>query len=123
MLAASASQEASARPNNGMGGDLFQMDERVRVLKSAARPPAKQARLIAQKAPIASIFRICQHSASISASLRSATASNECSPSSGAEQQETEALREAVPRLEMEIASLKQQVNSSGDSVFTSISN
>ena len=97
----------------GTGGDLFQADERVRLLEiSRAALLAKRARLIAQQngadridfpnmsALVVDPARIAQiHDGE----QRAFAAERQ------AEQQETEALRKQFPRLDAEIASLKQQ--------------
>ena len=94
-------------------GDLFQTDERVRLLEiSRVALLAKQARLIAQQngddridfpdmsALVVDPARITQIR---DGEERAFAAERQ------AEQQETEALRKQFPRLEAEIASLKQQ--------------
>jgi polysaccharide biosynthesis/export protein len=98
---------------SGMGRDLFQLDERVRVLEvSRAALLAKQARLIAQQnSPDRIDFPDMSTLAVDPARITQIREGEErvFVAERQAEQQETEALRKQFPRLETEIASLKQQ--------------
>lgn len=107
-----------ASEQSGMGGDLFQADERVRLLEiSRAAFLAKRARLIAQQNgadridfPDMSVLAVDPaRIAQIRDGEQRAFAAER-----QAEQQETEALRKQFPRLDAEIASLKQQSDLEG---------
>jgi polysaccharide export outer membrane protein len=102
-----------ASEQSGMGGDLFQMDERVRVLEiSRAALLAKQARLIAQQEGADRIDFPDMSALGVDPVRITQIRDGEqrmFAVERQAEQQETEALRKQFPRLEMEIASLKQQ--------------
>lgn len=104
-----------AADHGGVSGDVFQADERVRLLEiSRAALLAKRARLIAQQngddridfrdlsGLVADPARIAQIR---DGEQRTFTAEKQ------AEQQETEALKKQFPRLEAEIASLKKQAD------------
>jgi polysaccharide biosynthesis/export protein len=97
----------------GMAGDLFQMDERVRVLEvSRAALLAKQARLIAQQNGADRIDFPDMSALAVDPARITQIRDGEervFAAERQAEQQETEALRKQFPRLETEIASLKQQ--------------
>jgi polysaccharide export outer membrane protein len=102
-----------ASEQSGMGGDLFQMDERVRVLEvSRAAQLAKQARLIAQQNGADRIDFPDMSALAVDPARITQIRDGEervFATERQAEQQETEALRKQFPRLETEIASLKQQ--------------
>ena len=102
----------AAEPS-GLSGDLFQADERVRLLEiSRTALLAKQARLIAQLSSAARIdfpdMSTLAVDAARAAQIRDAE-QRAFAAERQAEQQETEALRKQFPRLNAEIASLKQQ--------------
>jgi polysaccharide biosynthesis/export protein len=114
VLAAIARAGGFGSPEQGAGtGDLYQADERVRVLEiSRAALVAKRARLIAQRdgedrvnfpdlstsgIDPARLVQIREGEQRAFASERQA------------EQEETEALRKQLPRLEAEMAALKEQ--------------
>ena len=113
VLAAIARAGGIGASESGMGGDLFQLDERVRVLEvSRAAYLAKQARLIAQQSGADRIdFPDMSALAVDPARIMQIRDGEEraFAAERQAEQQETEALRRQFPRLEAEIASLKQQ--------------
>ena len=102
-----------ASEQNGVAGDLFQMDERVRVLEvSRAALLAKQARLVAQRNSADRIDFPDMSALAVDPARITQIRDGEervFVADRQAEQQETEALRKQFPRLEMEIASLKQQ--------------
>jgi polysaccharide export outer membrane protein len=99
--------------HSGLGGDVFQADERVRLLEiSRAALLAKRARLIAQqngddRIDFQDMSGLVVDPARITqirdGEQRAFAAERQ------AERQETEALQKQFPRLEAEIASLKQQ--------------
>ena len=97
----------------GQGGDFFQADDRVRLLEiSQASLLAKKARLLAQANRAARIdFPDTSASPVDQARLADIRESEEraFAAERRAEDQEVEALRQQVPRLEAEIASLKRQ--------------
>lgn len=97
----------------GMAGDLFQMDERVRVLEvSRVALLAKQARLTAQQNGADRIDFPDMSALAVDPARITQIRDGEervFAAERQAEQQETEALRKQFPRLETEIASLKQQ--------------
>ena len=97
----------------GQGGDFFQADDRVRLLEiSQASLLAKKARLLAQANRAARIdFPDTSASPVDQARLADIRESEEraFAAERRAEDQEVEALRQQVPRLEAEIASLRRQ--------------
>jgi polysaccharide export outer membrane protein len=97
----------------GQGGDFFQADDRVRLLEiNQASLLAKKARLLAQADRAARIdFPDMSASPVDSARLADIRESEEraFAAERRAEEQEVEALRKQVPRLEAEIASLRRQ--------------
>jgi polysaccharide export outer membrane protein len=113
VLAAIARAGGIGASESGMGGDLFQMDERVRVLEvSRAAFLAKQARLIAQQSGADRIdFPDMSALAVDPARIMQIRDGEErvFTAERQAEQQEAEALRKQFPRLEAEIASLNKQ--------------
>ena len=97
----------------GQGGDFFQADDRVRLLEiNQASLLVKKARLLAQANRAARIdFPDMSASSVDSARLADVRDSEEraFAAERRAEEQEVEALRQQVPRLEAEIASLRRQ--------------
>lgn len=97
----------------GQGGDFFQADDRVRLLEiSHASLLAKKARLLAQANRAARIeFADTSASPVDQALLADMRESEEraFAAERRAEEHEVEALRQQVPRLEAEIASLRRQ--------------
>ena len=97
----------------GQGGDFFQADDRVRLLEiNQASLLAKKARLLAQANRAARIdFPDMSASPVDPARLADIRESEEraFAAERRAEEQEVEALRQQVPRLEAEIASLRRQ--------------
>lgn len=104
-----------AADHGGVSGDVFQADERVRLLEiSRVALLAKRVRLIAQqngddRIDFQSLSGLVADPARIAQirdnEQRAFTAEKQ------AEQQETEVLQKQFPRLEAEVASLKQQAN------------
>jgi polysaccharide biosynthesis/export protein len=97
----------------GQGGDFFQADDRVRLFEiNQASLLVKKARLLAQANRAARIdFPDMSASSVDSARLADVRESEEraFAAERRAEEQEVEALRQQVPRLEAEIASLRRQ--------------
>jgi polysaccharide export outer membrane protein len=97
----------------GQGGDFFQADDRVRLLEiNQAALLAKRARLLAYASRVARIdFPDTSDSPVDAARLADIRESEEraFAAERRAEELEAEALRQQVPRLEAEIASLKRQ--------------
>jgi polysaccharide export outer membrane protein len=99
----------------GQGGDFFQADDRVRLLEiKQASLLAKKARLLAQASRVRRIdFPDTSDSPVDRSRLAEIRESEErvFAAERTAEEQEVEALRQQVPRLEAEIASLKRQAD------------
>jgi polysaccharide export outer membrane protein len=99
--------------HSGQGGDFFQADDRVRLLEiSHASLLAKKARLLAQATRAARIEFADTSASTVDQGLLADMRESEeraFAAERRAEEHEVEALRQQVPRLEAEIASLKRQ--------------
>ena len=99
--------------HSGQGGDFFQADDRVRLLEiSHASLLAKKARLVAQANRAARIEFSDTPASPVDQGLLADMRESEeraFAAERRAEEHEVEALRQQVPRLEAEIASLKRQ--------------
>jgi polysaccharide export outer membrane protein len=102
-----------AAEHSGQGGDFFQADDRVRLLEiSQASLLAKKARLLAQANRAARIELADTSASPVDQALLADMRESEeraFAAERRAEEQEVEALRQQVPRLEAEIASLRRQ--------------